>query len=388
MGATNRRTSPSEPAVADTPVSGRNERDLYRAVIETVEAAIFIYQGNELVDVNPAAERIAGRSREELLQISFWDVAHPVDAAMVRERGLARLQGERPPAEYQVRILQPTGEVRWVEYRARPIVFRGQPAVLGVAIDVTEAKQTAERLRQNQEELAHVQRVATAEAFAAGLAHELQQPLAAMATMAGAALRRLRAGEIDPSRLIETFEETGRLSLHAGDLVRRIHEFTHKRVRPPERVDPSALVDSATELFSREDRYRLHSHVPAHLPEIQGDVVQLRQVIVNLIQNALDAGRELESDRWDVDLRGRHEENEVILTVLDRGAGIDGEDADKVFDAFSSTKATGMGLGLAICRSITEAHDGRLWFAKREGGGTEFNLSLPAASRPGRARTR
>ncbi len=355
----------------------RNAEARYRAVVEAVDAAIFVFQGNRTIELNQAAERLAGRTRAELLAMNFWNVVHPDDRAMVRSRGMARLQGERVAPQYRVRVMQPDGAVRWVDYKARPVVFGGGAAVLGVALDITDSLQTAERLRANQEELAHVQRLGSAEALTAGLAHELQQPLAAVVAMAGAGLRSLRAGAADKGRLIEIMEETARLGLHAGDMVRRIYDFTQKRVRQPEQVEPAELVSSALELFSREDRERLRSDVTDEIATVTGDPVQLRQVLVNLLQNAIEAGC-ASGEPEPVDIQGRIDNGAVVLSVLDRGTGISPEQADEVFDAFSSTKPTGMGLGLSICRSIAEAHGGRLWFTPRPGGGTCFHFSLPA----------
>ncbi len=356
----------------------------YRAVVETVEAAIFVFQGTKTIDMNPAAERMAGRSRAELLGMDFWTVVHPADRAMVRSRGTARQTGEDVVSNYVVRVTRPDGEVRWVDYRANMVLFGGEPAVLGVAHDITEARRTAEQLRQNLEELAHVQRLGVAEALAAGLAHELQQPLAAVAAMAGAGLRRLRDGSGEPDQLIGILEETVRLSLHAGDIVHRVHDFTQKRVRQPECVAPAELVRSALEMFSGEDRDHLRWDVSGELPTVTGDLVQLRQVVVNLVQNALEAARGADGDGKIVDLDGRSVDGAVEISVSDRGPGIEPADVDSVFDAFHSTKPTGMGLGLSICRSIMEAHGGRLWFTPRSGGGTSFRLSL-RADRPGAA---
>jgi signal transduction histidine kinase len=237
------------------------------------------------------------------------------------------------------------------------------------------------RSRQHQAELAHAARLHTLGEMAAGLAHELNQPLAAIVNYARGCALRLRAGDVEREQLIEVIEEMSEQALRAGEVLRRVREFARTGELHRERLDPTELVREAARLAEVDARrlgvaMRLESS--GDTPPVEVDRIQVEQVILNLVRNGFEA---MEVPRGPRELRIRTSttaHGEIEIAVSDTGTGLPEGVASRVFDPFYTTKPDGLGLGLAISRSIIEAHGGRLW-ASNGGRGATFHFTLPAA---------
>ena len=265
----------------------------------------------------------------------------------------------------------------------------GNLEIVGALMDVTAAKQAEAALRENEQrwhqaraELSHVTRVATLGELTASITHEVNQPLGAIVAGAEASLRWLSGATptVDEARI--GIQQIIRDAHRASDVIRRMREL-YKRADPEKaRLDINSLIDDAILLVRREAISRqvlLQLELAPALPAVRGDRVQLQQVIINLVMNGIEAmvgvtaaPRQLviRSDRGDAD--------QVIITVQDRGSGIDPEHANKLFSPFFTTKPNGMGMGLSICRSIIEAHGGRVWASGNIGSGTTFQFTIAA----------
>lgn len=275
-------------------------------------------------------------------------------------------------------------EARWYLVRARWLSWIDErPVVLLNATDVT-ARHRAEALNREQE--ARLQASARLVGFgeiASSIAHELNQPLTAIASYVHGCLRRLRAGTVDPRALTGALEQAGAQAERAGQIIRQVRDFVRSRQPALSTVDLNAVIERAAGALALDggrNARSLQLRLAPRLPQVRADALMLEQVVLNLANNAIEAMRELPRDRAVVEVSTAQAAPDVIrVTVADRGPGIALDMADRLFEPFCSTKPEGLGLGLNICRSIVEFHGGRLWTSAREGGGAQFHFTLPVA---------
>ncbi len=268
---------------------------------------------------------------------------------------------------------------------AHPIVEDGQ--VTGAAMqstDITELRRAEEQARQHQAELAHVLRVGTMGEMAAGLAHEINQPIGAMANYALGAARRLRDGTLASADLLPLFEAIGTEALRAGDIIRRIRTLLRKETPQLELVDANEVARAAVRVTATEAR-RHRAHIALQLapalPPVHGNAIQLEQVLLNLLLNAFEASAGHGAAR--LVLRTAATATGVEVTLADDGPGLPAAD---VFAPFFTTKAHGLGMGLSISRSIVELHGGTLeGWSNPESRGSTFRVHLPGAPPRGAA---
>jgi two-component system, LuxR family, sensor histidine kinase TtrS len=249
------------------------------------------------------------------------------------------------------------------------------------------AREQAEvRTRESQETMEHLSRLSILGELSGNLAHEINQPLATIGTYARALLRRQASGTLTGDALTEACTEIAGESQRAGGIVQRIRQFARKRTAAREPVDIAAVANEAR---------RLLTGLASHAPEIVidnrlppgcvalADAAQIQQVLLNLVKNALDATRDLPPERRAVDIIVEHAEQRVHVHVRDRGPGMAPAERARLFQPFFTTKPDGLGLGLPICKTIIEAHGGRLWAEANEAGpGMTFSFSLPCHEIP------
>jgi C4-dicarboxylate-specific signal transduction histidine kinase len=249
--------------------------------------------------------------------------------------------------------------------------------------DVTKRKLAEERAQQRRAQLAHVQRVSAMGVMATSLAHELNQPLAAIVNYAQGCIRRLRAGEAHPVELLPALEHIAAEGERSGEIIRRVREFLRKGKPLRTRADINQIVRQAVDLAGPEARQKnvsLQIDLSAGLRPVLADSVQIEQVVLNLIHNAIEAIDESQRSRREVVVQTRTDpRNGVEVVVRDTGPGLPADGADRLFEAFFSTKAHGMGMGLSISRSIIEAHGYQLE-AMPDRGGAAFRFVLPAVT--------
>jgi C4-dicarboxylate-specific signal transduction histidine kinase len=253
---------------------------------------------------------------------------------------------------------------------------------IGVLMDVTEAKQAEEALQELQASLAHVTRVTALGELTASIAHEVNQPLAAIVTYGDAGLRWLDREVPQLDEVRSTVERMIDCAQLAGDVIARLRALARKTAPEMVRLDINDVIHEILSLIRREianHQVLVRLELAALLPPILGDRVQLQQVILNLLVNGIQA-MALVSDRpRELLIRSRVDTaGQVLVEVGDSGTGIDPAHAGQLFNAFFTTKADGMGMGLSICRSIIEAHGGRIWASPNAGPGTIFQFTLPA----------
>jgi signal transduction histidine kinase len=244
-----------------------------------------------------------------------------------------------------------------------------------------ELRRSEASLREAQSELARVTRLTTMGEMAASIAHEVNQPLAGIVTNANASLRWLAGDSPNLAEAREAIRRIIRDGSRAGDVTKRIRALFTKTRAPKERLDINEAIGEVvvlTESEMRRNRVKLQMELAADLPPIMGDRVQLQQVVLNLILNGIEAMGTVEDHPRELAIRTQRGEGdeEVCVAVQDSGIGLDPQSRERVFDAFHSTKADGLGLGLSISRSIVEGHGGRLWAVSNDGHGATFKFTL------------
>jgi C4-dicarboxylate-specific signal transduction histidine kinase len=283
---------------------------------------------------------------------------------------------------WEARKIRKNGEVLWVRETARVMLIKDRPVALIACEDITERKRVSEALREVQRELAHATRVATMGQLTASIAHEVNQPIAATVTNAQAALRWLdaRPPDLEESRAaLARIVKDGR---RAGDVISRIRGLISKAPPQKDRVQINGAIREVIELTRVEatkNGVAVRTELAEGLPIVEADRVGLQQVMLNLIINAVEAMSGVTEGARDLLVSSEKAGSDgVLVTVRDSGPGLAPAMLERPFDAFYTTKATGLGLGLSICRSIIEAHDGRLWAEANVPRGAVFQFTLPA----------
>ena len=239
------------------------------------------------------------------------------------------------------------------------------------------------RARKHQVELTHAARLSTLGGMAAGLAHEINQPLAAIVSYARGCARRLRVGDVRPEALLEIIESIAAQALRAAAVLRRIRDFVRHREVPRERVDLGEVVREALHFAEVEARHLgvgLRVELDPEPLAVEVDPIQIEQVILNLVRNGFEATASRvapESDRREVVIRTARTPHGAEVTVSDTGPGVSAAVAARLFEPFFTTKRDGLGLGLSISRAIVEAHEGRLWVSPNLPRGATFHVELP-----------
>ena len=333
--------------------------------------------------VNPAFCRMVGLPEEALVghgpPMPYW-IAERTDE--YRRRNDAVLSGQASVAPFET-VFQRADGARF------PVVIYDAPlrdadgrqtGWMSSIIDVTEQKHAEERERLQHERLQTAARLSTMGEMASSLAHELNQPLGAIASYLAGSLNLIERGGASVEELGPALAKASQQATRAGQVIRRVHEFVRKREPQRARLDAGQLLEDCralAELQARRSGTRVSVEVAPGLPPIVGDSVMLEQVVLNLTRNAIESMTETEPGRRALEIGASvGEGGGVCITVRDHGAGIPDEVAGKLFSPFFTTKPDGMGMGLSICRSIVEAHGGRLTFERLDLG-TRFRLQFP-----------
>ena len=305
---------------------------------------------------------------------------HPDDRKLVQQQLDRALRGE-PDYDYEYRLLMPDGDIKHLHVRAhRQVGEAGEEELVGALMDVTATRKAQEALQVAQTALAHVTRVSTLGEMSASIAHEVNQPLAAIVTNAESSLRWLSRQTPDTEEAVTGIRKIVTDAHRASEVIRRIREFSKKVDPEMIRLDINEVVEEAVTLLQYEafrHGVAIRLDLDSRLLPVRGDRVQLQQVIINLAVNGMQAMTTVrDRDRVLIMRTQPHQSDRVLVAVEDVGIGIKPENADRLFSAFYTTKPDGLGMGLSICRSIVEAHGGRVWASPRIGPGMTFQFTI------------
>ena len=365
----------------------RESEARFRSILATVPEAIITIDERGLIEsFSPAAARLFGYSADEvigknvnLLMPSPYREEHDGYLSRYRTTKEKRIIGKGRVVVGQRR----DGTTFPMELAVGEVRLGGDRHLFtGFIRDLTERQSTEQRLQELQAELLHVSRVSAMNQMASALAHELNQPLSAITNYMNAALRTLSAGSDagQIGRAREMMEKANAQTVRAAQIIQRLRSFIEKKetVRTSENLNKVIEEALALGLVGVADNTaRVRVVLAPDLPSVTIDKIQLQQVLINLIRNAVEAmqgqpGRELI-------VATQASDDVVQVSVLDSGPGLSEEVSRRLFQPFVTTKENGMGLGLTICQSIIEGHGGRIWATKRDGGGAAFHFRLPAS---------
>jgi two-component system sensor kinase FixL len=381
--------------IRDVTVRRNAEEALRRSEAQLTIAQEIANLGNYVVHFDgkfedywsPHLYRVLGRRYGEPY-IGVYDylepLVHPADRPRWQQVRHELDSGARS-MDIEYRIIHPDGTLRYVHHIAH--TTRGPDGrvlrQVGTLHDITDRRRAEDEARQMQDRIAHFGRISTMGEMAAGIAHEVNQPLTAIATYAQACQRLIGSEDFSQEDVAAALEHIGAQALRAGEVIRRLRTFVKNREVRRELVEANRLLEDVRTLAQTDAAHhgvRLVLQPSPQQPQVQADAVQIQQVILNLVRNSIDAMLETPETRREIVLRTHVDaEGDVEFMVADRGAGIDAATMAELFNPFFTTKPGGTGLGLSISRSIVRAHGGKLWCSANPGGGARFFFTLPAA---------
>ena len=360
----------------------RQLRELTEAIPQQIwsasPAGVIEYCNQHLLDY-------VGRTGNDMRGDRFLDVLHPEDCDLF-SREWKSVLASGSPLEGEWRIRGADGNYRW--FLVRSISQRSEEGRVirwyGTHIDIEERHRAERALKETQSELAHLSRVLSMGELTASIAHEVNQPLTAVVTHAYACLSWLRATPANLPRAVTTAERIVQEASRASTVVARVRALFRREPEHKQLLDINAVIRDLVNLLREEAIRRgafLRTELEPDLPLVEGDRVQLQQVLFNLAVNGMDAMAEVTNRRRELIISsGRDATGEILVRVEDCGVGLSPEIAGRIFEPFFTTKRDGLGVGLAITRSIVEAHDGRIWATARQPAGATFQFTIPVQS--------
>jgi PAS domain S-box-containing protein len=357
-----------------------------RLITETIPALVWRTTPDGEIDyVNQRVLEYTGKPLEDFGNAGWLQLLHPDDVESTIRLWRQNTQtGNSHQVTYRLR--RADGTYRWFDVRGEPLRDSEGRVVewYGICIDMEDSKRIEEALRNTQERLSIASQIATVGELAASIAHEVNQPLTAVVSNGNACLRWLSAQPPNLAKAVEAAERIVRDGKDAGEVVRRIRALFKRAAHEEVSLNLNEVIGEVLGLLRGEtakQRVIVETDLGQNLAPVTGDRVQLQQLLLNLLLNGIEAMDPVIDRPKRLFIRSKREGDDAVLVeIQDSGVGL--KDPDAVFEAFFTTKANGMGMGLAICRSIVQAHNGRLWAASAEGRGATFSFTLPLQPSP------
>ena len=360
-----------------------SEERFAKAFHSSPDAIVILRQSDfHVIELNERAEEMFGYTRAEVLGKPYDDfplLVHEED----RKLGPRLLEASGQIRELELEIRHKSGRTIHVVIVTDTVEMAGEACYIMIVRDVTQRKRSEALLIQQQRELAHLNRVAALGELSGALAHELNQPLAAILSNARAAQRMLQSDLPNAIEVREILDDIASDDRRAGEVISRLRALLKKSDLQTRLIQMNDIIKETLSLLHSDliqRRVIVSTRLKPDLPLVSGDRVQLQQVLLNLILNACDAMAQLQPGDRRLTITADVTGNDILqVSVRDNGHGIPSEKLEQIFDAFVTTKETGLGLGLPICRSILAAHGGRLWATNNRGRGATFIMTLRVA---------
>lgn len=363
----------------------QSEEATQRAILATIPDAMVVIDARGVVQsFSNAAEKLFGYSAAEvcghnvkmLMPQPFRD-EHDGYIGRFLKTGEARIIGRGRT----VTALKKDGTTFPMDLAVGEANVAGKRTFVGFIRDLTAKLESERHLQSLQSELLHASRLTAMGEMSAALAHELNQPLTAMSNYAKAARRTLAGGAAKIEDAQGMMDKAAAQALRAGEIIKRLRDFVEHRDVSRAIENPVKVVEEAMALAlvdSGQSGVRVQSTLDAAAPDVYIDKIQVQQVLVNLMRNALEAMQAVEDRTLGISVKAAAD-NHAEIAICDTGPGLAPEVAARLFQPFVTTKKSGMGVGLSICHSIVQSHNGRIWVTNNEGRGVTFHISLPAA---------
>ncbi|HZS17235.1 MAG TPA: PAS domain-containing protein [Candidatus Udaeobacter sp.] len=362
----------------------KEAQDVFRLAADGLHLGVWHWDETAQTLVwDKASRELFGVSADAEITIdTFYRALHPDDAERVKQNWRRALE-LRLPYQIEFRTQRKDASIRWVDARGQGYYDDiGKPlSMTGVVFDITDLKEAELAAQRNREELGHLSRVAAMGQLAASIAHELNQPLAGITSNASAGQRFIDRGEIDLAELRELLGDIVADGRRAGDVIRSLQTMVKKGVTARQRVNLNNVVMNVVRMVKPDAILRsceLGTFLDPGLPVVEGDPIQLQQVLLNLIVNAFDAMTDTPITRRKVVIvTERNDHSAICVSVRDYGIGIPQEVIERMFDQFFTTKVKGLGMGLSIVHSIVESHGGMIAAENAHDGGARLRFTLP-----------
>jgi len=358
----------------------------FMTVLDGLDAAIYVadLETDQILFANRAFKNIYGYDADGRNCWQVTSVCHPDPARFMAEA--RKLAPHQTPLELHDTELQNSVNGHWYQLRERAIQWvDGRVVRMEIATDITDRMNMEELNNQQSERLQQTSRLITMGEMASSLAHELNQPLAAIANYNMGCVNRLQANDYRPEELLAAMQKASAQAERAGKIIRRVRDFVKKSEPNRGAVQIDEVIEEIigfAEIEARKAGVRISVSVPPELPPAYADKIMIEQVVLNLVKNGIEAMHDTPRADRELAISARANGKDFIeVKVADRGHGVLVEQAEKLFAPFYTTKPEGMGMGLNICRSIIEFHHGRLWAVTNPGGGTVFSFTLPVNPR-------
>jgi len=338
-----------------------------------------------LLEANQTALDFIGRSNADVVGRKFWETPwwnHSVALQEQLKSAIAEAASGKL-VSFEARHSGKQGEQLIIDFSLKPVLNEQGETVMIIpeGRDITERRLAEEKLKQMQQESAHMMRISTMGEMASGMAHELNQPLTALVSYCGTAKQLAQQAPSLPEGFIDILERAAEQAQRAGKVIRHLRDFVSKGKHDKTCVVLHELVQGVIDLIGwelRETDIQIIFQQGLNAGEIFVDRIQIEQVLINLIKNSVEAIMDAGIEAGRVEIASQFtEENSVLITVADNGPGISAGIAGILFDPYQTSKESGMGMGLSISRSIVEAHNGKLWVDKNRSSGAMFCMSLP-----------
>jgi PAS domain S-box-containing protein len=343
----------------------------------------------QITSANAAFCQMLQYTEAELTARRLDTILHPSDLNLNAKANRAAIDSDRPVSPVKIRFRRSDAVVVYTEMHlavatnnaGRPLKFIAQIA------DLTDQVDLARAMELQRQKLAHVSRLSTLGEMAAGIAHEINQPLTAIATFADGCTRLVHSGQGDSAVLTDVLTKISEQARRAAEVIRRLRNMVRLGAQEKEIVGINDLVTEVIELVSIDTRtqsIRIQTNMSDALAPVEVDKIQIQQVLLNLLRNAVDALESLEDEHMSIAvITAYNDKHEIMVSVVDRGDGVPANVVDKLFSPFFTTKKSGMGVGLSICQSIVHAHGGTLWYTPNSDRGSAFHFALPVNTERG-----
>ncbi len=370
----------TEPRRARLELERAHER--FETVIDGLDSAVHVADlaSGEILFANRAFQNIFGFDAVGRHSAQVTAACHPEPEEL-----------RRPPESLTLDDLPCElfdGEVRhelsghWYHLHQRAIRWvDGRIVKVQIAADITDRKRIDEVNLQQQKRLDQTSRLITMGEMASSLAHELNQPLSAIANYCAGCVKRMQAGNYRIDDLLAAMQKASEQAERAGKIIRRMRDMVKKGEPHRQAIDLLQVIDETrafADIEAQRNSTQLVVQVPENLPRIVVDRIMIEQVLLNLIKNGIEAMNSQPPEQRKLTIRAHSRDNRMVeVAIIDQGHGLSEEDIERIFTPFFTTKPDGMGIGLPICRSIIEFHQGRLWVERRREGGTAFHFTVP-----------